>query len=489
MGFDQQSVENNGGVAWAKQVAEALDPGAIGEQIQAYQAAVKSLAHIQTTLQNVKNNLTSTWSGDAAEAAQQSFQGSINHTDVVQELITGQVIPALQDAESAAVTYVRAMAHVPDEVSVPGNNVVNDVQNWFGQNTSRDQAIAHNNAAQTQAANALNALSDKYGASAQKLDAVQGTTFHQTTPDTNAFNLGSTAVSSGTGAAADYHSTVSSRTVGSTGGGTVGGSTGSVSVSRVVGGGGTTRSGTGTGSTTPTNLPTSVDPGTVVASAPSSPTSTPTAPTTVPVGVVVSGSGGAGHGYTGGVLGTGYYSGTGGDPLGDEVGSGSGGSGSGVFGETGFGDSDGLSGGTGSGLRGSSSTSTGDGSALVDDVAQPTGSDAGEGAGTGESEGMMAPGAGGFGGSGGEELGPSRYSRGQFLGGDEIDDPGQDLNGRVRSVYEGATDAQGNPLEMMGPGRRNGERDEDEERGKRPAYLREEEFWNSAQRIVPPVIE
>jgi len=258
-----------------------------------------------------------------------------------------------------------------------------------------------------------------------------------------------------------------------------------VGVGRVVGGGGTTRSGTGTGSTTPTKLPTSVDPGTVVASAPSSPTS---APTTVPVGVVASGSGGAGHGYTGGVLGTGSYGGTGGDPLGDEVRSGSSRSGSGVFGETGFSDGDGLSGGTGSGLRSSSSTSTGDGSSLVEDAAQPTGADVGEDA-TGESEGMMAPSAGGFGGAGGEELGPSRYSRGQFLGGDEIDDPGQDLNGRVRSVYEGATDAQGNPLEMMGPGRRNGERDEDEERGKRPAYLKEEEFWNSAQRIVPPVIE
>jgi hypothetical protein len=86
-----------------------------------------------------------------------------------------------------------------------------------------------------------------------------------------------------------------------------------------------------------------------------------------------------------------------------------------------------------------------------------------------------------------EDLGPSRYSRGRFF--DEEDDDSGSLS-PVRSVYESATDADGNRVNMMGPGRRGvQEDDEEDERGKRPSYLKEDEFWKNAQRIVPPVIQ
>ena len=88
--------------------------------------------------------------------------------------------------------------------------------------------------------------------------------------------------------------------------------------------------------------------------------------------------------------------------------------------------------------------------------------------------------------SGDEELGSSRYSRGRFF--DEEDDS-SGLS-PVRSAYEGATDADGNKVNMMAPGRRGAqEDDEEDEREKRPSYLKEDEFWKNAQRIVPPVIQ
>jgi hypothetical protein len=95
------------------------------------------------------------------------------------------------------------------------------------------------------------------------------------------------------------------------------------------------------------------------------------------------------------------------------------------------------------------------------------------------------------GGIGGDEedLGSSRYSRGRYLG---VDDGEQSRpSSSVRSVYEDATDADGNKVNMMGPGRRSATAgdDEEDERGKRPSYLKEDEFWNNAQRIVPPVIQ
>ena len=125
--------------------------------------------------------------------------------------------------------------------------------------------------------------------------------------------------------------------------------------------------------------------------------------------------------------------------------------------------------------------------------------------------GMGARGAGGA-GSEGEQLGSSKYSRGRFFGGDEPSEvseiwtqpsvgPNESLlikdarlgptAGRVRSAYDGATDAEGNPLHMMrGAGSRGGSHDEDDERGERPRWLKEDpEWWQSAQKVAPPVVE
>jgi hypothetical protein len=46
--FNQQSVNDNGGVAWAKQVAQSMDPGAVESQVHAYQQAANKLAEAQT---------------------------------------------------------------------------------------------------------------------------------------------------------------------------------------------------------------------------------------------------------------------------------------------------------------------------------------------------------------------------------------------------------------------------------------------------------
>jgi hypothetical protein len=146
------------------------------------------------------------------------------------------------------------------------------------------------------------------------------------------------------------------------------------------------------------------------------------------------------------------------------------------------------------------------------------GSGAAGGSGTASEEqqsGMRGAGGrrGGGSGAGEEDLGSSKYSRGRFFGGDEPGAVGDDWvqpsvggnesllvkgggrgsgTGRVASAYEGATDAEGNPLHMMGgAGRRGVNRDDEEdERGERPGYLKEDpEWWQSAQRVAPPVVE
>jgi hypothetical protein len=116
------------------------------------------------------------------------------------------------------------------------------------------------------------------------------------------------------------------------------------------------------------------------------------------------------------------------------------------------------------------------------------------------------------GGFDGKELGSLKYSRGYYFG-----DPHESASdvewvpsaiggnesllvkspelasgmGRVISAYEGSTDAVDNGLAMMGGGGHHiGDRDEDEERGQRPGYLKEDpEWWKSAERVVPSVID
>jgi uncharacterized protein YukE len=476
--FNQQSVNEYGGVAWAKQVAESMDPGAIETQIQAYRSAASTLSSLQTTLQNVKNNLASSWSGDAADQAQQSFQASVDHVQLVQDTINQTIIPPLQSAQSAQQKFITTMASVPNEQTVPSNSVVDDVEGFFGAQTPAQKAQAHNTAARTQAADAINTLSDGYGSSAGKLSSVNNDNIENWSSSTHAFNLGPVGSSTGDGAASGYSETVNGGGATTKAGYVPPPSTGKAgAISDPT----TTLSGTHTTTTSPPPA------GTIWGTDPS--TTTKTTPVPDPIWGnpdPIDTSTGGGYNKSGLITddpdeGTETGLGSG---LGEENLSGGGArSQSGVFDETGMSDGE-LTGGTGIGMRGG--TSTGDGSSLVD---------GGEGASGGVLEGGdtaetgMAGGMGrGMGmGADDEELGPSRYSRGRFFDEEDNDDGS---SSPVRSVYENATDADGNRVNMMGPGRRGvQEDDEEDERGKRPSYLKEDEFWKNAQRIVPPVIQ
>ena len=483
MGFNQQAVNDNGGVAWAKQVAQTMDPGAIDSQIQGYQSAVSSLASVQSTLQNVKNNLASSWTGTAAEQAQQSFQASINHTQLTQETISGSVIPALQSAKSAQQTYMATMGSVPDEQPVPSNNILDDVESFFGAETPAQKAQSHNTAARAQAADALNTLSDSYENSASQLSSVggsQGTLTEQGTA--GAYSLGGVPSSSGDGAASSYSARV--------GGGGSTGTAGYVSSSPTGSVNPGSNPSTGLAGTTATQTGNPVtDPiwGT------GNPTNTTSTPEPDPIwgttGPLESETGGNSSYNRSGLItdepGEGGANGLGENGLGEE-GLGRGSSRPGVFDENGMSDGE-LNGGSGTGVRGR--TSSGDGSLGGEEEGVGGGGAAGEGT---ESENGMGRGMGrGGAGMGGDEedLGSSRYSRGRYLGVNEEDDVRS--SSPIRSVYDDATDADGNKVNMMGSGRRGSTQsdDEEDERGKRASYLKEDEFWNDAQRIVPPVIQ
>lgn len=488
MAFNQQSVNDNGGVAWAKQVAQTMDPGAIDGQIQGYQNAAASLAQVQTTLQNVKNNLAASWSGDAAEQAQQSFQASINHAQQTQDTILNAVIPPLQSAKSASQTFMTNMNKVPNEQTVPSNSIVDDVGSFFGVASPAQKAEAHNVGVRTQAADALNTLSDSYESSAGKLQAVGSS--HEgvvTTSGTGsgAFDLGPVETSSGDGAASSYGEGISSGTyanrteyTGSSSGTVNAGPDPKTTLSGMgdPGGGGTI---------------TAPPPGQVGTTSPSNPSPFEPDPVWAGSGPVESDPGyGGGSGLiTDDEPGGGPGDGVGGLGDGDyEGGSGKLGGNGGVFDETGMGDGE-LTGGTGSGLRNGMSNTDGSGLGGDGDAVGGSGgmAEGGEGGESGMGGGMGRGMGGGF-GSGDEELASSKYSRGRFIGVTEEDD--NPSLSPVRSAFEDATDADGNKVDMMGSGRSGASGDDEEdERGKRPSYLKEDEFWKNAQRIVPPVIQ
>ena len=483
-GFSQQSVNNNGGVAWAKQVAQTMDPGAIDSQIQGYQSAASSLASVQTTLQNVKNNLAASWTGDAAEQAQQSFQTSINHAQLVQDTISQSIIPPLQSAKTAQQEYISSISSVPDEQTVPSNSFFDNVESFFGSETPAQKAQSHNTAARAQAADALNTLSESYDSSASQLSVVGSG--HEGELDEKSsggvYDLGSVSSSSGDGAASGYNE-------------------------RLNGGGSTSKAGYTPSSPTGT-VSSGSNPSTTLAGTSGSSTATPTLDTVWGTGDQSSswtkaepdpiwgntepfetetGS----NSYNKGGLITDepeekLTNGLGENGLGEE-GTGRGtGSRTGVLDETELGDGE-LNGGRGSGLRGR--TSSGDGSSLIGEEEGAGGGGAAEGETSGNNMGRgMGRGGGGMGGDD-EDLGSSRYSRGRYLGPVEEDD-NRSLS-PVRSVYEDATDADGNKVDMMASGRRGATPgdDEEDERRKRPSYLKEDEFWKNAQRIVPPVIQ
>jgi uncharacterized protein YukE len=476
-GFNQQSVNDNGGVAWAKQVAQSMDPGAIDSQIQGYQQAASSLANVQTTLQNVKNNLAASWTGTAADQAQQSFQDSIAHSQKVQDAISQAIIPPLQSAKAAQQQYVEAMAKVPDEQTVPSNSWVDDVESWFGSQTPAQKAQAQNTTARTQAADALNTLSTSYDSSASKLSAVGGSEGKVDPGPDNAFSLGSVGSSSGDGAASSYSQHVNNGGSTSPAGYVSTTPTGSVSS---VGDPKTTLA----GNTPPPSTTTVTDPNWTTGPTPN-PTKAPVLDTIWGLPTPDDTNTPSENFNNGGLITDDNEDVPAGklNDLGDDNFKQGSGSRGGVFDETGAGDGE-LTGGTGRGLTGS--TSSGDGASLGGESGSARGGVISDGE---SSENAMGGGMGrGMGGAGEdeEELGSSRYSRGRFF---DEDEEGGSLS-PVRSVYENATDADGNRVNMMGPGRRGIQDDDGEdEREKRASYLKEDEFWKNAQRIVPPVIQ
>ena len=465
-GFNQQSVDSNGGVAWAKQVANNMETDALDQQIQSYQQAASQLQKVQATLQNVKNNLAASWTGDAADQAQSSFQSSIDQAVQAHDTIQA-VVPPLQNAKSAQVEFVNTMKSIQSEKSVPSNSVGDEASHFFfGTPLPSQVAQTHNTAVRTETANALNKLSSSYEQSAGEMHiAVSGGGDPGSTGGT--YDPGVTGGSSGNGLAGGY--------------------------GQRVGGGGTVEAGF---VPTPGN-------GTSTATIGSpSPTVTASAnPDPIPVPVATPGEGepfpaepepelspvGGGAELITDELGGSKPSGNmAGDSLDEENRRYN--SKAGVFDEEGFSDGE-LTGGRGTGTKlrsgaggmeeeeGSGRSSRG-GVFGEEEVENPEAMGMGGGRGGG--------GRGGMGGESEEEL-SSKYSRGRYFDG-ELEEGERPTRAPVRSAFENATDGEGNKVNMTGR-RGNAGEDEEEERGTRPKYLTEDEFWGNAQRVVPPVIQ
>lgn len=497
--FDHNTVQQYGGVAWAKQQVSMLQPSAIDGQIQGYNQVKSSLTQIIDTLNNANSSLQSSWSGDAATAASQTFTDTSNHAQNVVSTVDN-TITQLQTARTAAVNAQAAMKNVPNEVPVPNGgffgSISNAVSDVFTGTDPRQQAEQHNTAARTQAADVLNTLSESYDTSANNMNSIANTGTHdggfQPTTPPGGFNLGSGSYGGGSGAAGGYARTFSN---------SAGGAATPAGVGSVKGG-------------------VFEDPHTSLQSAmpfPESSTIAPistenfgTPPSSVPTEPIFNNLGGGPIEAPVEENTLSPLSVTEEDPLGEGPGGLAGGKSglgsSNVFGEEGFGTE-----------SGSTPRRANLGTGALDGEGTPGsgGSAAGEGgASANEEQTRMQPGGGsrGAGGMSEEELGSSKYSRGRYFGGDEpgtiseewiqpsiggnesllVKDgkPGSGT-GRVRSAYDGATDAEGNPLNMMrGAAARSGSRDEDDERGERPGYLKEDpEWWQSAQKVAPPVVE
>ncbi|MGH6655561.1 MAG: WXG100 family type VII secretion target [Actinocrinis sp.] len=521
--FNHDTVQQYGGVKWAKDQVDMLQPGAIDDQISGYNKVRTSLNQIVDTLNTANASIQSSWSGDAATAATQTFSETSNHAQNVVTTVDNTVTQ-LQTAKQAAVSAQAAMAKVPDEKPVPNGGIfgafTNTVSDIFTGTDPTQQAQQHNTAARTQAADVLNTLSNTYDTAANNMHSIAGTGgegsgFTPTSTSTGGFNLGSGSTYSGIGGGGSPAYTP-----------TTGGGSGSGTTSRTSGG---TTGGVSGGvfQDTHTSLQsvTTLPPPTTTNTPPANPIST--TPTTTPNQPIFGPFGGGPlpeptpnrPGKTSG--GTGLPN----ENLLTEENGGGGGrtsklsSQSNVFGEDGFG-GDNNNGG-GSARR---SNTSGLNAGGLEGEGGPgghspggTGAGTGSGNGSGQQSNMHGGGGrrGGGGGAGGEEdLGSSKYSRGRFfddeeagphsdrwtqpsIGGDEsliVKGGGRaGGTGRVTSAYDGATDADGNPLHMMrGAAGRAGMRndDDDDERGERPDYLKEDpEWWQSAQTAAPPVVD
>jgi uncharacterized protein YukE len=403
--FNQNSLQQYGGVAWAKQQVGMLDPGAIQSQIDGYNKVTTSLNQIIQTLNTSNASLQSAWEGDAATAAAQTFKDTSNHTQNVVSTVNN-TIAQLNQAKSAAETAQAAMAKVPNEKPVPaGNWFVDGLSDIFTGTDPVQQAKQHNSSARTQASDVINSLSNSYDGAATNLNSISGTGSNDTgftptsPPSTGTYNLGAGSYGSGSSGAATYSSTVKT----------------GVRAANVptVGRSGAVTNGVFEDEHTSLQDVALTPPDTIGMDPETGPyTGNVTGPTTSPfignIGGPFSGSanGGGDFGLTGddGLLGDGgipgesnYLSGR------------SNLSSSGVFGEDGF---------NGSGPNANGGSSLGNGPA--EDEGAGAGA-IGEGQGQSGTQGGMGGARRGGAGGGGEEeeLGSSRYSRGRYFGGEE----------------------------------------------------------------------
>jgi len=464
-GFNQHTVNSNGGVAWAKQVATTMETSSLDQQIAHYQKAASQLQKVQETLQNVKNNLSASWTGDAADQAQASFQSSIDQAVQAHDTIQA-VVPPLQNAQAAQNEFNSTMKGIAAEKAVPSNSVADDASHFFfGTPLPSQVAESHNSSVRTQTANALNKLSDSYDQSASEMHlAVSGGT--NAGESSAGYSPGSVGGSSGNGLAGGYSESV----------GSGGGETFKAGFVPTPGPNSTATIGNPTTSVPPSNSEVIGVP--VATPVEGEPFPVEPEPEISPVG------GGAEliTDEPGSVKSTQNMLG---DSLEEEKRGYN--SKAGVFDENGFSDGE-LTGGRGTGTKVRSMV-----------VEEEEGAGGNRGGVFGEEEvenpqqmsGMGGGrGRGGMGGAGeGEEELSSKYSRGRYFDG-ELEESERPSISPVRSAFENATDGEGNKVNMMG-GRRGGGlgEDEEEERGQRPAYLTEDEFWGDAQRVVPPVIQ
>lgn len=464
-GFNQQSVNENGGVAWAKQVAATMDPSALDAQITSYQQAAAQLAKVQSTLQNVKNNLASAWVGDASDQAQNSFQGSITQAAQAHDTIQA-VVPPLQNAKAAQTEFINTVNSIPDEKPVPSNSLGDEASNFFfGTPLPSQVAEQHNTAARTQAADALNKLSSSYDQSAGEMQLAVGGGAAAGGASGSGYTPPSVGSGSGDGFAGGYQENFG------------GGQTHTAGYVPTPGGGGPNG---GVGANPITTTPGGPGPEPITGPVLSGPEPEPfpiePEPEPSPVGggaeLITDEHGGTNNTSENLIEGPG-------EERGSRFGSKAG-----VFDEDGFSDGQ-LTGGRGTGTRVRTA-------AVVEEEPEYGGSRGGvlgEGENSESMMGMRGRGRGGTGGESEEEFSSSKYSRGRYFDG-EAEQSERPSRAPVRSVFENATDGDGKKVNMMG-GRRGGTsgEDEEEEGGKRPAFLTEDEFWNTAQRVVPPVIQ
>src|SRR6266568_4225867 len=126
--FNHDTVQQYGGVAWAKEQVSYLDPGAIDQQIQGYASVKSSLNQIVDTLNTANASIQSSWSGSAATAATQTFTDTSNHAQNVVTTVNN-TITQLQTAKTAATNAKTAMDTVRDEKPVPNGGLFSVVTN------------------------------------------------------------------------------------------------------------------------------------------------------------------------------------------------------------------------------------------------------------------------------------------------------------------------------------------------------------------------